>query len=92
MNIDILVTFVLIGKTVKAVTAPATVKGDNAPYHCAMHGKVSVRWSESQETCQDMLVYRFSGGLSKIFNCDINQYYLMNNALYNIVLNHQAKL
>ena len=39
---DILVTNVLIGKTVKAVTAPATVKGDSILYHCAMHGKVNV--------------------------------------------------
>mgnify|MGYP000865073114 FL=1 len=35
LNIDILVTIVLIGKTVKAVTAPATVKGDKALCHCA---------------------------------------------------------
>jgi len=39
---DILVTNVLIGKTVKAVTAPATVKGDSILCHCAMHGKVNV--------------------------------------------------
>ena len=31
---DILVTNVLIGKTVKAVTAPATVKGDEIQCHC----------------------------------------------------------
>jgi len=29
-----LVTKVLIGKTVKSVTAPATVKGDRAQSHC----------------------------------------------------------
>ena len=34
LNIYILVTVVLIGKTVKAVTAPATVKGDDALCHC----------------------------------------------------------
>ena len=32
---SILVTIVLKGKTVKAVTAPATVKGDNFQCHCA---------------------------------------------------------
>jgi len=34
LNIGILVTIVLKGKTVKAVTAPATVKGDDAQCHC----------------------------------------------------------
>jgi len=47
-----LVTKVLIGKTVKSVTAPATVKGDKALSHCVNMGRWAFRWTDSQETCQ----------------------------------------